>query len=188
MDPFAAIVLQRVPTVKFISGCIVIWGMVQCLHCVPKSYATFMLLRTLLGVLEAFVSPIFIIVLNQYYRYSEHFGRMGCFYGFNGLGSIFLGAVSFHLYKYQDDYTIKGYKVLFLIIGCMTILLGFVIMIVMPNTPATAMFLNEREKEVVVERIRHNNQGFGNKKFKMEQAIEVCKDRSFWQIEKKINH
>lgn len=175
-SPFAAIILQKVPTVKFVSFIIILWGTIQCLHCTPKTYAAFMFLRVFLGFLEAFVAPIYVIILNQYYRYSEHFGRTGIFYGFNGLGTIFLSAISSALYKHSASYPISGYKILFLIIGLMTILKGFLILLIMPNTPTGAKFLSEREKEVIIERIRHNNQGFGNKKFKWEQAIEVCKD------------
>lgn len=175
-SPFAAILLQKVPTIKFISCVIMIWGMVQCLHCTPKNYASFMFLRVFLGFLESFVAPIYVIVLNQYYRYSEHFGRTGVFYGFNGLGTIFLSAISSALYKHSDSYPLKGYKILFLIVGLMTILNGFLILLIMPNYPTEAKFLTEREKEIVIERIRHNNQGFGNKKFKWEQAKEICRD------------
>ncbi|KAG0684137.1 hypothetical protein C6P40_003115 [Pichia californica] len=175
-SPFAAIILQKVPTIKFISAVIVIWGLVQCLHCTPKTYGAFMFLRVFLGFLESFVAPIYVIILNQYYRYTEHFGRTGVFYGFNGVGTIFLSAISSALYKHSNSYPLKGYKILFLIIGLMTILNGFLIMLIIPNNPTEAKFLTEREKEIVVERIRHNNQGFGNKKFKWEQALEVCKD------------
>jgi ACS family allantoate permease-like MFS transporter len=174
--PFAAVLLPKVPTIKFVSCVIIIWGLIQCLHCVPRSYAAFMFLRTFLGFLESFVAPIFIIILNQYYRHSEHFGRTGIFYGFNGMGSIFLGAVSYALYTNNKSYSLESYKILFLIIGLMTILNGFLILFIMPNTPIEAKWLSEREKEVIIERIRDNNQGYGNKIFKWEQAREVLKD------------
>ncbi|GMM47011.1 hypothetical protein DAPK24_035860 [Pichia kluyveri] len=175
-SPFAAVILPKVPQIKFVSIVIIIWGLVQCLHCTPKTYAAFMFLRTFLGFLESFVAPIFIIILNQYYKHEEHFGRTGVFYGFNGMGSIFLSGVSYGLYKHGEDYAIKSYKILFLIIGLMTIVNGFLILIFIPNKPTDAKWLSEREKEVVIERIRHNNQGYGNKVFKWEQAKEVLID------------
>ncbi|TID13886.1 hypothetical protein CANINC_004834 [Pichia inconspicua] len=175
-SPFAAILLQKVPTVRFVSITIIVWGIVQCCHAAPRSYAVFMFLRTLLGFLESFVAPIFVIILNQYYHHTEHFSRTGVFYGFNGLGTIFLSSVSFALYRHTASYSLESYKILFLIVGLMTILNGILIAFIMPNTPAEAKFLTEREKEVVVERIRHNNQGFGNKVFKWEQAYEVLYD------------
>ncbi|GMM30668.1 hypothetical protein DAMA08_034130 [Martiniozyma asiatica (nom. inval.)] len=175
-SPFSAFLLQKLPTVKFVSCIIILWGLIQCLHCVPKTYGAFMFLRTFLGFLESFITPIFVIILNQYYRYNEHFGRTGVFYGFNGLGTIFLSGVSYGLYKYKDSYSMEAYKILFLIVGLMTIVLGFIIALVVPNTPTEAKWLSDREKQVIIERIRDNNQGFGNKKFKWDQFFEVFKD------------
>ena len=175
-SPFAAVILPKVPTVKFVSAIIVLWGVIQCLHCTPKNYAAFMFLRTFLGFLESFVAPIFIVILNQYYKHNEHFGRTGCFYGFNGMGSIFLAGVSYGLYRNNGSYSIEAYKILFLIIGLMTIINGFLIFFIMPDNPTEAKWLTDREKEIVVERIRSNNQGFGNKVFKWEQAKEVLID------------
>lgn len=177
---FSSWILQKLPTVKTVSFFIVLWGIVQCLHCLPKTYAVFVFLRTLLGVLEAFVTPIFVILLNQYYRYSEHFGRVGIFYGSNGAGTIFLSAVSYGLYYHEASYTIEGYKVLFIIIGLMTSVLGLAIMVIMPNTPDKAWWLNDREKAVVLERIRDNEQGFGNKKIKWKQVKECFTDPKTW--------
>ncbi|KAH3666364.1 hypothetical protein WICMUC_005711, partial [Wickerhamomyces mucosus] len=74
----------------------------------------------------------------------------------------------------------KPYKVLFMIIGIATIVNGLLIMLIMPDTPAQAKFLSHREKLNVVERIRGNNQGFGNKHFKKYQLIECVTDVRTW--------
>lgn len=179
-SPFAAVGLQKLPSMRTTSICIIIWGTIQCLHAVAKSYATFTLLRTLLGVLEAFVSPIFVIMMNQYYKKSEHFGYIGILYGFNGLGTVILSCVSFALYRNLHSYTMEAYKVLFVIVGCATILNGLLILFIMPNTPASAKFLSEEEKTIVLERIRGNNQGFGSKKFKIHQIKECFMDVRTW--------
>ncbi|KAG7886127.1 hypothetical protein KL925_005094 [Ogataea polymorpha] len=178
--PFSAILLQKLPIIKAVSTFIVIWGIIQCLHVTAKSYATFVLLRTLLGVLESFVSPIFVVILNQYYRHAEHFGRTAIFYGFNGLGTVVLSGISYGLFERAGQYTMKPYKVLFMIIGIATIVNGLLIMLIMPDTPAQARFLTHREKLNVVERIRGNNQGFGNKHFKKYQLIECVTDVRTW--------
>ncbi|CDO93775.1 unnamed protein product [Kluyveromyces dobzhanskii CBS 2104] len=179
-SPLAAITLQKLPSMTTSATCIIIWGAVQCLHATAKSYSTFTLLRTLLGVLEAFVSPIFVIMMNQYYKKSEHFGYIGVLYGFNGLGTVILASISYGLYHNVTSYTMEAYKILFIIVGCLTILNGLLILFIMPNTPADAKFLTEREKLVVLERIRGNNQGFGSKKFKWHQVKECVCDIRTW--------
>ncbi|QEU60787.1 hypothetical protein KDRO_D04820 [Kluyveromyces lactis] len=179
-SPFAAVALQKLPSMRTSAICIVIWGVIQCLHVTAKSYATFTLLRTLLGVLEAFVSPIFVIMMNQYYKKSEHFGYIGVLYGCNGLGTVILACISYGLYHNLGSYTMEAYKVLFIIVGCLTIFNGLLILFIMPNTPADARFLNDREKLAVLERIRGNNQGFGSKTFKWHQMRECFMDMRTW--------
>lgn len=49
-----------------------------------------------------------------------------------------------------------------------------------PDTPTKAWFLNDEEKSLVVERIRTNQQGFGNKHFKKHQFIEALLDFKTW--------
>lgn len=179
-SPFASYTLQRLPAVKTSATCIILWGLIQCLLCACKSYPTFMLCRVLLGMLESFVSPIFVIILNQYYKKAEHFGRMAYFYGFNGLGSIFLAGVSAGLYQHKDSYSLKAYNILFLIIGLMTIAVGAVILFFIPNTPGQSKWLSQEEKAVIVARIRGNQQGFGSRKFKTEQVWECITDIRTW--------
>ncbi|CUM57896.1 unnamed protein product [Debaryomyces tyrocola] len=70
----------------------------------------------------------------------------------------------------------------FIITGCLTIALGFAIMFHIPDMPNKAWFLTEEEKVLVVERIRSNQQGFGNKHFKKEQFIEAICDAQTWLI------
>lgn len=178
--PISSVLLQKLPTMYTTGTCIIVWGVVQCCICATRSYPTLILLRTMLGMLEAFVSPIFVIVLNQYYKKSEHFGRMAVFYGFNGLGTIILAAIAGSIYKKQDSFALRSYYVLFLIIGVWTIVWGFIILALIPNTPAEAKWLTQEEKAMIVARIRGNQQGFGAKEFKLYQIKECVTDIRTW--------
>jgi MFS transporter, ACS family, allantoate permease len=52
----------------------------------------------------------------------------------------------------------------------------------MPDSPNTAWFLTEKEKILVIERIRQNQQGVGNKKFKRYQFWEALRDPMAWSF------
>lgn len=82
----------------------------------------------------------------------------------------------------QDNYSIKAWKLIFIVLGCVTMFLGFLIAAHLPDTPAKAWFLNEQERALVVERIRKNQQGFGNKHFKKYQFIEAISDYKTWLL------
>lgn len=176
----AAMSLQRFPVVNTVAIYIVIWGMLLCLHAVP-GYAGFVALRTLLGAFESAVTPAFVIVTSQWYKKEEVFLRTALWFSFNGVGQILgSGAISYNLYKHQHSYSLEAWKLIFIITGCITIVLGFLIYLHIPNKPTEAWFLTEHEKMLVVERIRGNQQGFGNKHFKKKQFIEALTDYKTW--------
>ncbi|CAK7896327.1 allantoate permease [[Candida] anglica] len=177
----ASYLLQRLPVAKTVAAFIVIWGVVLCCHSVPQ-YAGFIALRTILGMLESSVTPAFTIITAQWYTQDEQFLRVACWFACNGMGTILGGAISYGLDVNQASYSIKAWKLIFVVIGCLTVFLGFLIAAHVPDTPAQAWFLTEEEKRLVVERIRTNQQGFGNRHFKKHQFIEALTDYKTWLI------
>lgn len=162
---------------KMLSVFIVIWGLILCLHAAPTvRYPTFILLRVLLGCAESMVTPCFTIITSQYWKQEEQFTRICFWFGMNGFGQLMLSAIAYGVYTHQDDYTIKAWRLLFVITGCVTIFVGFLIALWIPDEPTKAVFLDEREKLMVVDRIKKNQQGFGNHKIKLHQIREVFKD------------
>src|SRR5699024_1096352 len=117
----------------------------------------------LLGMLESTVSPAFILITAQWYKREEQFMRTSIWFSCIGIGEILGGFMSYGLYK--QDITIgtpiASWRLLFVIVGAITIFLGILILLHLPDTPTQAWFLNEKEKLMVVERIRSNQQGFG---------------------------
>ena len=59
-------------------------------------------------------------------------------------------------------------------------MVGILFAIHIPDNPSKAWFLTPTEKKLVVERIRSNQQGFGNKHFKIHQFKEAMLDVNTW--------
>lgn len=176
----AAMSLQRFPVVNTVCLYIVIWGVLLCLHAVPQ-YAGFVALRTLLGAFESAVTPAFVIITSQWYKKEEVFLRTAIWFSFNGVGIMLgSGAIAHSLYMNQHSYSIEAWKLIFIVTGVLTIFVGILIFCHLPNKPTEAWFLTEEEKKMVVERIRSNQQGFGNKHFKKHQFIEALTDIKTW--------
>ncbi|CUM64369.1 uncharacterized protein PRCAT00001971001 [Priceomyces carsonii] len=175
----ASALLQRFPVSKAVSCFIVIWGIVLCLHSAPN-YAGFIFLRTVLGMLESAVTPAMVIITGQWYKAEEQFTRTSIWFSFNGFGTIMGSAIAYGLAIRAESYSIEAWKILFIVTGLMTIVVGIAFYIHIPDSPATAWFLTEEEKLLVVERIRSNQQGFGNKHFKMHQLREALTDQVTW--------
>lgn len=172
--------LQRFPVSKFVSTAIILWGMVICLHSVPKRYAGIVTLRTVLGVLESAVTPAMVLITGQWYKAEEQFFRTALWFSFNGLGVILANSIAYGMAIRPDAYTMAPWKVMFIVIGCMTIAVGFAFLLHIPDLPVKAWFLNEKERKQVVLRIKSNQQGFGNKHFKFHQFKEAILDINTW--------
>ncbi|KAH3900038.1 allantoate permease family MFS transporter SCDLUD_004355 [Saccharomycodes ludwigii] len=174
--------LQKSPWfMKSLCVIIVLWGMVLACHAAPSvNYASFIFLRCLLGFLESAITPSFTILMCQYWKKEEQFTRICLWFGCNGLGSILGCSISYGLYIRQYSYSITAWKVLFVVTGMMTIFTAFIMFVHIPDDPSKAWFLNEREKLMVVQRIKSNQQGFGNHHIKKSQILEAFKDVRTW--------
>lgn len=176
----ASLLLQRFPLAKMTALFIVIWGVVLALHATPSNYAGFVTLRTLLGIFESAITPAMMILTGQWYKADEQFLRTAIWFACNGFGTILGSSIAYGLATRLDSYSMPAWKVLFIVVGCMTISVGFMILLHIPDLPVKAWFLNETERKQVVVRIKTNNQGFGNKHFKWHQLKEALLDINTW--------
>ncbi|AOW07271.1 major facilitator superfamily domain-containing protein [Yarrowia lipolytica] len=174
----AVYLLQRFPLIKTLSTFIIVWGIVLCLHATPN-YAGFIALRTILGMLESAVTPAFVVVTAQWYKREEQFLRTAIWLGANGIG-IIVGSLMAYGLANNNSLPIHGWKLVFIITGVITIFAGVVVLFHIPDDPSKAWFLTPSERKLVLIRIRSNQQGFENKKFKKDQFIEAFTDIRTW--------
>lgn len=74
------------------------------------------------------------------------------------------------------------YQWMFLIFGGVTILIGISLYWILPDSPTTARFLNDRERLVAVQRIQENQTGLKNREHKKYQILEAIKDPKVWLL------
>lgn len=179
---FASYLVQRFPPAKTCGVFIIIWGVINTVNCTPKTYSGFIALRTLLGCFESIVTPTMVILTSQWWKKEEQFIRTCIWFSATSFGTIFGYSIAYGVWIRQDSYSLPAWKVVFVVIGVMTIALGIMFVIYVPDSPAKAWFLSEDEKLHLVERNRNNNQGFGTKIFKMYQLKECLSDYRVWLI------
>uniref|UniRef100_A0A060T3Y8 ARAD1C00176p n=1 Tax=Blastobotrys adeninivorans TaxID=409370 RepID=A0A060T3Y8_BLAAD len=172
----ANMLLQRFPLSKTLSFAVVSWGVVICCHGACNSSATFLLCRVLLGFLEAFMDPAYMILTSQWYKRSEQYKRSAVWLGFQGFGTMLGSGIAYGFYKHQDSFSMAPWRLLYVIAGVITIFFGLISFVHVPDIPVKAWFLTEKEKVYVVERVRENRTGFGNQKFKLRQFKEAMCD------------
>ncbi|KAF2402206.1 MFS transporter [Trichodelitschia bisporula] len=174
--------LQRLPLGKYSAFNIIMWGTVLSCFAGVKSFSGAVAVRFFLGVFEAAVTPGFALFTSQWYTKREQGTRTGIWFSFNGFAQIFGGLVAYGIAVgvEKSGSAIAPWKIIFLVTGLLTITMGVLFLFVMPDSQMNAWWLTKEERLMAIERIRENNQGVGNKHFKMYQLKEALTDPLTW--------
>ena len=71
---------------------------------------------------------------------------------------------------------------MFLVLGLLTIIWGGAIVYILPVSPMKARGISEEDRIKIVERVRENQTGVQNRKFKMDHVWEALKDPQAWAL------
>ncbi|CUS24496.1 LAQU0S17e00210g1_1 [Lachancea quebecensis] len=171
-EPFVTFCIQRYPISKVMGVFITLWGAVLACHSACKSYASLMIVRTLLGLFESSSAVGCIAISGMYYTKSEQSARIGFWATQAGTGYIVGGLISFGFLHYHGT-EFTSWQIMFLVVGLVTVLFGIITFLYLPDNVTNAWFLDEKEKIEVLQHIRANQTGLENKKFKKHQLKEL---------------
>ncbi|CAM1506184.1 Fc.00g058250.m01.CDS01 [Cosmosporella sp. VM-42] len=172
-------IISRVPIAKYLSFCIMAWGATLACHAACKNFTSLVIVRTLLGIFESACQPCFVILSAMWYRREEQASRVTYWYMMNGMQQI-VGGLLAYCFSLIKKGPLKSWQWLFLSYGIISVLFGFFVLFWMPDSPMRAKCFTEQEKHEMVERVRDNQTGIQNRKWKKEQFIEGLKDPQVW--------
>ncbi|RAL02670.1 major facilitator superfamily transporter allantoate [Aspergillus ibericus CBS 121593] len=167
--------LRRLPVGKYTAANILCWGVALAGHAAASNYGGLLACRFLLGAFEATVTPAFVLITGMWYRQNEQGRRMGYWLSCNGGALILMSVIGYGL-SAIDHAALAPWRILFLLLGLLTILTGIAYLWYLPDSQATARFLTDRERLVALERIRDNFQGVGSPIWKWAQFREAFHD------------
>ncbi|TPX12509.1 uncharacterized protein E0L32_000686 [Thyridium curvatum] len=176
--PFSSWIMVRVPHRILMPALVFGWGTSQACMAACHNYGGLIATRFLLGLFEAACLPLFSVITSQWYRRAEQPMRVACWYGTNGLATMFAAAVSYGLG--QIDSHIASWRILFIFVGVLTVLTAPVVYWRLDNDVASARFFTETEKLQAIERLRANQTGTGSRDFKWGQAFEALIEPKSW--------
>ncbi|CAN6607629.1 high-affinity nicotinic acid transporter [Trichomonascus vanleenenianus] len=124
------------------------WGILSSCNSAVKNWPSLMVLRTLLGAVEAGFSPGVPFYLTFFYYRHEVTWRTGIFMAVSPLASAFAGALAYGITYHE--LAIQSWRVLFFVEGFPTITVGLIALFYpcVPNNPSECLFLTEREKQI----------------------------------------
>jgi MFS family permease len=170
--------LQRLRTGKFLSIATIIWGIILITTPACTNFAGIAANRFMLGAVEATVNPGFVLLMSMWYTSAEQPLRLETYYCTNGIATMFGGLIGYAVGNITSG--LQKWMYVFIIFGSVSIVWGIVSLLVLPDLPATAKFLTERERQVAVSRVASNRQGVKNHHFQTYQAWQTAKDPKTW--------
>jgi MFS family permease len=159
---------------------VILWGVTLACHAAGHNFAGLATARFFLGVFEACIQPVTMVMFSIWYTRMEQPLRLGVWIGCAGLGYVVAGITSFGIGHIHG--ALSSWRYTFLIWGCVTIAWGVVVLVFLPDNPATAKFLSEVENIGVTERVRANGTGLEEKTFKKAQMLETLTDTKTWLL------
>lgn len=195
----AGLILQKLPIAKLAGSCFMIWGCLIIGAGFAQNFRTMVIIRVILGTLEAPIIPINLIIVSSWYTRSntdlgasdepegedskrtgsgsEQSLRIGLFY--TGLSALITGPVGYAVGGIVDE-NYKPWRYFLWILGTISVVYGALEFMFLPDSPLSARFLSPREKAIVIDRIRKNQVGIKNTVFKREQFYQTLKDPKVW--------
>ncbi|KAL3493290.1 major facilitator superfamily domain-containing protein [Aspergillus germanicus] len=169
-------IIQRVPIAKYLSANIILWGATLALHSVANNFPSLIAVRTLLGIFEAVCQPSFVLMSSMWYKREEQAETVTYWYMMNGAQQIVGGLLAYCFSLIGNEHHVKSFHALFLTYGCASVLWGVFVGWWLPDSPMRAKCFSEEDKKLMVERVRSNQTGLQNKKFRAYQVWEAAKD------------
>jgi MFS family permease len=146
-----------------------------------KTPSQLIALRTLLGCLEAVITPALIMLTTAWYQKDEAAPRFGFWYSGLGAGQIIGGLISYAAQQSHNK-NFQGWRVMFLCIGLINLIVGLIIFFWLPATPDEAGFLSLDEKEAIAQRLAEDHAGVGRKVLRVRSVLETFLDLQTWLL------
>jgi MFS family permease len=148
-----SVLWKIVPAHIYVTSIVLSWGIVASLQSIATSFASLLVLRTLLGIGEAGFTGI-PFYLSFFFKREELALRTGLFISAAPLATSFASTLAWAIIKLGAHSPIASWRLLFLLEGFPSILVAVVVFHSIPDSPSTASYLTSREKKVARLRLR----------------------------------
>ncbi|KAJ5691665.1 hypothetical protein N7488_012400 [Penicillium malachiteum] len=173
--------LQKVPAAKWLGVNVFLWGVAAAASAGSHNYRDLLVSRIFLGGFEATIGPSLMLLVSQFYTRSEQAPRFTFWYTGLGVAQILGGVISYG-FQHVKNTSIDGWRIMFLAMGLVTMLVGVLTFFFIPDTPIKASWLSESEKVALLQHVGENQTGVWSSKVNVEQIWEGVMDIQLWLL------
>ena len=155
------LLLVRFGARRWLARIMFTWGLLSIGMMFVKTAPQFYIMRFLLGVAEAGFFPGIIYYLSRWFPARQRARAVSRFYISLPLSSVVMGSLAGVLLQLQGRSGLAGWQWLFLIEGLPAIVLGVVFLVVLPDGPETAAWLDTDERRWLLGSLRRDDAAAG---------------------------
>ncbi|KAI9930749.1 hypothetical protein MW887_011506 [Aspergillus wentii] len=172
--------IVRLPLAKYLSVSVLVWGGVLMCHAGAKNFGGLVAARFFLGVGEAAIAPGFSLITGMFYKREEQPARQAAWFLGNCIATIIGGVVAYGIGNIKST-AVNSWQLLFIVLGTITAGISLFLVVLLPDTPKSAIFLTKTERAIAVQRTLKNKTGVLDAgAFKWDQAWKAVKDPQTW--------
>lgn len=135
----------------------VLWGVVSATTGIVQSYTGLMIVRFLLGFVEAAYFPGCLFFLSSWYTRKELGFRTAMLYSGSLISGAFSGLITAAITRNLDGILgFRAWRWLFFIEGSITITVAILAVFILPDFPRTTSWLNDRDRELASWRLEED--------------------------------
>lgn len=175
------IFLKRLRPSLWLSGLMLLWGIMMTVQGLVHNYGGLLAMRTMLGMMEAGLFPGVTYYLSCWYKRSEYGIRAAIFFSAASVSGAFGGLLAAAISNMDGVGGKAGWAWIFILEGLATIVAGAASFFIIQDFPDTARFLSEAERSVVIRRLQNDDQfSAAGEKFKLRNIISSLTDWKTW--------
>ena len=148
------LLLVRFGARRWLARIMLTWGVLAIAMMFVKTPLQFYVMRFLLGMAEAGFFPGVVFYLMQWFPPEARARAVSGFYISLPLSSVVMGSIAGALLNLQGRLGLAGWQWLFLVEGLPAIILSFVFLLHLPDTPADARWLKPTERQWLLDKIQ----------------------------------
>ncbi|KAF7547091.1 hypothetical protein G7046_g9113 [Stylonectria norvegica] len=177
----SSILVKRLQFNRVIPVITFCWGIVCLSTGFIESFGGLVTTRILLGFFEGCLFPAMTLLLCNWYKREELAFRIAFLFIASALSGAFGGLLAWAMLGMNGKAGMAGWRWLYIIEGCITVVWAFICILVVPKNYETAYFLNDADKALM--RIRAEEMeaySGGNGHYTMADIKEAAKDVKSW--------
>ncbi|QDS71511.1 hypothetical protein FKW77_004894 [Venturia effusa] len=175
------LIIKKIGPSRWVPFLCICWGLIATLTGVVRNFAGLVACRLLLGLFEGGLFPGIAVYLTLFYRKNELALRVGYLFVSAAIAGAFGGLLAFAIGHMNGVAGQSGWRWIMILEGIPTILLGIFAWFWMADSPETAHYLTEEEKQLLLtRRSREAGQTASAQELDWEDVILGLKDWKIW--------